>query len=599
MIYAQKALSCVLVLHGSLQFVHSREVEGHASPGEFILLEESDSKLSYYGTSVSINSNVPVTVQRYYDDMYLEGNGPVMSDEAKVLVTSDCSATTYALVVSFGEDSIDVNVQGALGGAEMSFFESSSYSATWNVTSYWCEEQQWNPPAPAASIKRILGTTSSWSIMSLFKLDTWTRKGPKIEIEEDRRNTRRGNCNVNVEVLLDGCAHGVDVSAPKVRVFDATVENASSRENAQNQCVYDYEADIMFSPTTPAIVGTGSLDTPALDDGTFDACIKAVPGRPFMDSTGSTIQAPPLIATTPTVVGGVKSCPKEDVDGTSSLCVMESYPSTNNSSVVDSSSSAYISQNQLLLGQEWTKNAIGEHASVASFSAFSIALMTNQAPADLLQDALEAALDEVRHAETSFDIASKLMGQEVQPGPLPESKHEFGQNTKALAMAVAKEGCVDETLSAFEAAAEVDFIDALLENNGALVGTKYADIDVDILGWIRDELRTIALEESGHAALAWRTVKWICRIDPEACSMVKQHILNEEELDRAFQRRFGHSFGHGTGDALKIMEESWKKLYSHVYVPARGTEVSLYDNISGESLVALMAKKVLQGVMDK
>ncbi len=51
---------------------------------------------------------------------------------------------------------------------------------------------------------------------------------------------------------------------------------------------------------------------------------------------------------------------------------------------------------------------LGEHASVASFSAFTKALVTNQAPSNLVQDALEAALDEVRHTRTSFDIASKL-----------------------------------------------------------------------------------------------------------------------------------------------------------------------------------------------
>ena len=62
---------------------------------------------------------------------------------------------------------------------------------------------------------------------------------------------------------------------------------------------------------------------------------------------------------------------------------------------------------QLLLGKEWAKNALGEHASVASFSTFSIALMTNHAPSYLVEDALKlkAGLDEIRHARTSFKIA--------------------------------------------------------------------------------------------------------------------------------------------------------------------------------------------------
>ena len=83
---------------------------------------------------------------------------------------------------------------------------------------------------------------------------------------------------------------------------------------------------------------------------------------------------------------------------------------------------------------------------------------------------------------------------------LPESKHTFGQDMKALALAVAKEGCIDETLSALEAAAEVDRINAMLEKNAVNNTTtkKYSAIDSETLACIRDELRVIALEESGH-----------------------------------------------------------------------------------------------------
>jgi hypothetical protein len=44
------------------------------------------------------------------------------------------------------------------------------------------------------------------------------------------------------------------------------------------------------------------------------------------------------------------------------------------------------------LGEEWKNRAEGEHASIASFAAFTIALMSNQAPPALIQDALSAAL---------------------------------------------------------------------------------------------------------------------------------------------------------------------------------------------------------------
>ena len=125
------------------------------------------------------------------------------------------------------------------------------------------------------------------------------------------------------------------------------------------------------------------------------------------------------------------------------------------------------------LGQQWASNALGEHASVASFSAFSIALMSNGAPSDLVQDALTAGLDELRHAKTSFDIATKLLGKEITPGPLPVSKHEFDQDIKKLALSVAKEGCVDETLWTLEVEAEVELLNEVL--NGDVYGSK-ADV---------------------------------------------------------------------------------------------------------------------------
>mmetsp|Transcript_25608 Transcript_25608/g.55088 ORF Transcript_25608/g.55088 Transcript_25608/m.55088 type:complete len:227 (-) Transcript_25608:65-745(-) len=219
--------------------------------------------------------------------------------------------------------------------------------------------------------------------------------------------------------------------------------------------------------------------------------------------------------------------------------------------------------------------------------------MTNQAPSNLVEDALKAALDEVRHAKTSFDIASRLTGKEVGPGPLPESKHAFGHDMKALAMAVAKEGCVDETLSALEAAAEVDAINDVLNN--VADGTKYADIDTKVLTWIRDELNIIAMEESNHAALAWRTFEWVCSVDSDGCNSVKEHVLNEDELKRAFQRRFA-SFD-GNSEALKTMEDSWKAISSPRDVDSQVCiSNTAGENINDESNISVMAGDVVQGV---
>ena len=124
-------------------------------------------------------------------------------------------------------------------------------------------------------------------------------------------------------------------------------------------------------------------------------------------------------------------------------------------------------------------------------------------------------------------------------------------------MAVAKEGCVDETLSALEAAAEVEIISRVL-SEGADDSNKYYAIDRDILTRIRDELQIIASEESSHAALAWRTFQWVCSIDSDACDAVNKDILSEDKLEEAFHRRFS-SF-HGNSDILLEMKESWSKI---------------------------------------
>lgn len=201
----------------------------------------------------------------------------------------------------------------------------------------------------------------------------------------------------------------------------------------------DYEGNLTF----PVTNSTTNLNLPA--NGSVPPfepygteCLKAIEGRPFIDATGGTLQATPWISSSKDEYASSALSWTGDVEAQNTL----------NTTI----------QGRLVLGEDWTHRALGEHASVASFSAFSIALMTNQAPSDLVNDALRAGLDEVRHATTSFDIASKLVGKEVGPGPLPESKLEFGHDLKALALAVAREGCVDETLSAFAAAVEADHI---------------------------------------------------------------------------------------------------------------------------------------------
>jgi len=110
-----------------------------------------------------------------------------------------------------------------------------------------------------------------------------------------------------------------------------------------------------------------------------------------------------------------------------------------------------------------------------------------------------------------------------------------------------------------EAAAEVEYISAVLAGEEEVAGgAKYAGIDDEVLEWIRDELDTIAVEEGTHAALAWRTIEWICSIDHDACDAVNEQVLNKAVLEAAFERRFvAHD---GASSTMETMKSIWDQI---------------------------------------
>jgi hypothetical protein len=142
----------------------------------------------------------------------------------------------------------------------------------------------------------------------------------------------------------------------------------------------------------------------------------------------------------------------------------------------------------------WTKQAQGEHASVASFAAFSLQLMVNGAPFSLLSGAASANADEVRHAEQSLALATRFAGAEIKLDAFPSTAVASlrAQSIGELAEAVLREGCVGETLSVLESARQVDG------------GADMDAVERTVLhGIVRDELK--------HSALAWRTLAWASR----------------------------------------------------------------------------------------
>ncbi len=143
----------------------------------------------------------------------------------------------------------------------------------------------------------------------------------------------------------------------------------------------------------------------------------------------------------------------------------------------------------------WIDTARGEHASVAAFARFNLHLMSLGAPADLLAASTRAMADEIEHARLCFGIASQLTGRPEGVGPMDMSGAlEGAGDAAAILYAAVAEGCVGETIAAVQAAAARD---------GARVPA------------IRQALSTIADDESRHATLSWRFVRWMLTERPD------------------------------------------------------------------------------------
>lgn len=140
------------------------------------------------------------------------------------------------------------------------------------------------------------------------------------------------------------------------------------------------------------------------------------------------------------------------------------------------------------LAEEWASDALAEHASVASFSRFSLHLMAVAAPPELLQATHEAALDEIRHARLCFRLASIYAGEPLGPGPLPLQGDILGPlDLPSIAVAAVREGCIGETLASLDAAAA---------HEASRVAAP------------REALALISEDEARHAELAWRFIRW-------------------------------------------------------------------------------------------
>jgi hypothetical protein len=164
------------------------------------------------------------------------------------------------------------------------------------------------------------------------------------------------------------------------------------------------------------------------------------------------------------------------------------------------------------LAEAWARDALVEHASVAAFARVATELLSIGAPADLVRATQRAIADELEHARMCFDLASAHAGARLGPGSLQilAKPTNFGTvsdsragNPVAIALAMLEEGCINESVAAAEA---------------AVAASQCQDPAAQSV------LARIAADETRHAALAWRTLRWLLDTHPEVASALRDRF---------------------------------------------------------------------------
>ncbi|HEY5146351.1 MAG TPA: ferritin-like domain-containing protein [Polyangiaceae bacterium] len=148
------------------------------------------------------------------------------------------------------------------------------------------------------------------------------------------------------------------------------------------------------------------------------------------------------------------------------------------------------------LAARWRENAKTEHASVAAFARLTLDLVALGAPPELLASAQSDGLDEIRHAQLCFALATAIDGRHVSPSPFPAAlRARTLPRARTLALAaLAVDSLVDG---------------ALHEGVSARVIARLArTAEVPA---IRELLARLAADEGRHAANGWHVVDWCVR----------------------------------------------------------------------------------------
>lgn len=210
---------------------------------------------------------------------------------------------------------------------------------------------------------------------------------------------------------------------------------------------------------------------------------------------------------------------------------------------------------RVMLGRYWASAGAVEHASVASFSRHALQLLALGAPPELLRRTHQAAIDEVHHAELSFELAASYTGVAVSPHPLNMSGAvgPADLNPTATLRSVIAEGCVGETLAAAEARVAAEHV---------------TDPQV------RAVLDTIATDEAGHAALAWDFVRWYLTGWANGATVAARRSLVVKTFDVALQTRV--SAATRAISARPITPTARQMLFAGAVVPEARAQLQIW-----------------------
>jgi len=160
----------------------------------------------------------------------------------------------------------------------------------------------------------------------------------------------------------------------------------------------------------------------------------------------------------------------------------------------------------------WLHDAQKEHASVPAFSRISWQLAAIGAPAELVERAHRAALDEIDHARRCFALAAgyggRSHGVEAMPDLLVGGLETIGDPLARIATESLSDGCMLEDYNADVAAA------------CEATCTEPA---------VKDVLARIALEERSHADFSWDLLQWLVARGDERVARAVERAASELE----------------------------------------------------------------------